>query len=102
MRLEHESLEKVKKDILHIIGKHLNSNQYKVFFFGSRVAGKGDDRSDIDIGIEGEKPVSDDLLMVIKEEIDALPILYKIDLVDFQRTSMKFKQFAKSAIEALN
>mgnify|MGYP001585638065 FL=1 len=102
MRLEHESLEKMKENILYIIGKHLDLNKYQVFFFGSRVAGKGDDRSDIDIGIEGGGPVSDDLLMVIKEEIDALPILYKIDLVDFQRTSMKFKQFAKSAIEILN
>jgi len=49
MRLEHYPIEKLKKEILEIIGKHLDLNKYKIFFFGSRVTGKGNDRSDIDI-----------------------------------------------------
>ena len=51
MRLEHEPIEQFTKDILAIIGRHVDLNEYRVFFFGSRVTGRGDERADIDIGI---------------------------------------------------
>lgn len=102
MRLEHGSEEKLKNDVLQIIGKYLDLSKHKVFVFGSRVTGKGDDRSDIDIGIEGEKDVSLETMGKIKDEIDDLPILYKIDIVDFFQLSDKFKEVAKEKIEIIN
>ena len=69
MRIEHYPLEKLKKEMLDIISKYLNLNEYKIFFFGSRVEGKGNERSDIDIGIEGFGPVPDKAWIEIKEVI---------------------------------
>ncbi|MDO9399418.1 MAG: nucleotidyltransferase domain-containing protein [bacterium] len=99
MFLKHYSTEKLKKEILEIIGKHLDLKKYRVFLFGSRVTGKGDERSDIDIGIEGQEPISLKIMSEIKEEIEELPILYKIDVVDFKTVSSDFKTVAQHNIE---
>jgi len=101
MKLKYYPSEKFKKEILKIIGKYLDLNLYKVFIFGSRVTGKSNERADIDIGIEGPKPVSIRILRKIEEEIERLPTLYKIDVVDFKRTSLKFQKVAKEKIEVL-
>lgn len=101
MRLEHYPKEKFKKEILEIIGKRLDLSKYRVFFFGSRVSGKGTDRSDIDIGIEGPS-IQSRAWFEIEEEIEEFPTLYKIDLVNFQDVSDKFRKVALQTIESLN
>ncbi len=101
MRLEFYSLDKFKKETKDIIGNYLNLDQNKIFFFGSRVMGKGNERSDIDLGIEGEKEISWQVMAKIKEDFENLPILYKIDVVDFKKVSPDFYNLAKQKIEAL-
>ncbi len=101
MKLEHYPLEKLKKEIKEIVGKYLDIGEYKIFFFGSRVTGKGSERSDVDVGIEGSKEVPSVAFMSIKEELEHLPILYKIDLVDFKNLSEEFYSVAKSATEPI-
>lgn len=102
MRLEHESAEHVKRRIREIVGRHLDMNQYQIFFFGSRVQGRGDERSDIDIGIDGPAPVPAAARFAIEDEIDALPILYKMEIVEFKDVSPDFRQEAMKAIEPIN
>lgn len=102
MRLEHQSAEELKTAILAIVGKFLDLKRYRVFFFGSRVSGKSTETSDIDVGIEGSMPVPLDILSKIEEEIEELPTLYKIEIVDFGRVMPKFKEVAKQQIELLN
>ncbi len=102
MRLEHESEKLLKEKILQIVGKYLDLSKYRVFFFGSRVTGKAREASDIDVGIEGKEPVSLRVLNGIREEIEELPVLYKIDVVDFAETNEKFKRVAKEHLELVN
>jgi predicted nucleotidyltransferase len=101
MRLEHYPVEKLKKEIIEIVGRHLDLSEYRVFFFGSRVEGKGDERSDIDIGIEGPSELSGRILGSIKEDIDRLPTLYKIEIVDFKRVSSDFREVALQNVELI-
>ncbi|OGZ32136.1 MAG: hypothetical protein A3H02_03155 [Candidatus Niyogibacteria bacterium RIFCSPLOWO2_12_FULL_41_13] len=101
MRLEYYPVEKLKKEIIGIIGKHLDLNQYAVFFFGSRVAGNNFPRADIDLGVEGPEEVSAEKKLMIEEELDSIPTLYKIDFIDFKRVSEKFKKEAKKIIELI-
>ena len=102
MRLEHYPQEKLKEEILTILQKHLDLEQYRVFFFGSRVEGKGTDRSDIDVGIEGPRAVPFETLENIKAEVERLSTLYKIDIVDFHELPPKFQEVARQHIEILN
>lgn len=102
MRLEYYPEEKLKQEVLGILGKHLDLSKHKVFFFGSRVTNKGTERSDIDIGVEGPKPLPISVLGSIKDEVDALPTLYSIDVVDFTGASDTFRQVAKEKVEYIN
>lgn len=102
MRLEHYPLEKLKKELLDIIGRHLDLTLYRVFFFGSRVEGKGTDRSDIDVGIEGPEPVPFSMLFAIRDEVERIPTLYMIDVVDFRRASDDFREVALQHVEPIS
>jgi predicted nucleotidyltransferase len=102
MRLEHYSQKKLKKEILKIFGKHLNLDLYKIFFFGSRILDKGSERSDIDIGIDGPEEIPAKIMARLKEEIENLPILYKIEIVDFKKVSPEFREVALKKIEIIN
>jgi len=94
MRLEHYPLEKLKKEILEIIGRYADLATHRVFFFGSRVEGTSDERSDIDIGIEGPAPLSQETYMRITDAIKNIATLYKIDVVDFKNVEDDFRAVA--------
>ena len=99
------SQKKIEKDIINIISiisKYLDINSTKVFFFGSRVYGIKNDRSDIDIGIEYKNKINLRILSKIREDIDDLNILYTIDLVDFKDVSENFKTVALKKIIQIN
>ncbi len=102
MRLEHYPIDKLKKELLEIIGKHLDLSKYKLFFFGSRITGKGDDRSDIDVGIEGPDPIPGSTLSLITEEVENIRTLYTIEIVDFKKVSDNFYNVAKQNIKMIN
>jgi predicted nucleotidyltransferase len=101
VKIEFYPKEKLKKEILEIVGKYLDLKKYKVFFFGSRVTGRHDERSDIDIGIEGPERIPLEILSAIREEIDKLPTLYHIDVVDFKSVGKDFYKVAKQNLELI-
>jgi len=102
MNIKHYPLEKLKKQIKEIAEKYLDLSEYKLFLFGSRALNKGDERSDIDIGIEGKEAVPYETMAKIREEAENLQLLYKIDIVDFSKVSDEFKEISKKSIEPIN
>jgi predicted nucleotidyltransferase len=102
MRLEHYPVEKLKREILTIVGHYLNLNEYHVFFFGSRVSKRSDERSDIDVGIEGPAAIPVEVMGNISDELKKLPILYKIEAVDFKKVPSDFRKIAMQAIEPIS
>jgi len=90
-----------KDQIIEIIKKHMTSDHYRVFFFGSRANGKATERSDIDIGIEAEEAVPPGVLSEIKEELDNLRTLNKFDLVEFKKADKNFKEVAMQNMEVI-
>lgn len=102
MRLKNYPVGKLKRELLEIIGRHVDLTEYAVFFFGSRLEARGDERSDIDLGIEGPRPVPDGVLSRIREEIEHLNFLYKIDVVDFRDAAEDFRRVALEKVEWIN
>jgi len=102
MKFKYYPAEKLRKEILDIIGKYLDLKLYKVFFFGSRVTKKNVERSDVDIGIEGPNPVSLSILEKIEGDLENLPTLYKFEIVDFKKVAPNFKKVALKKIEEIN
>jgi uncharacterized protein len=92
MRLEYESEQIITANIVDIIRRYVPDSSYKIFFFGSRVSGGGTYNSDIDVGIEGPKPVGVRIMSNIEDDIEELRTMFKIDVVDFANVSEKFKE----------
>lgn len=67
-------IDEVLQGVVNICKKYLAT---EVVLFGSRAKGTARERSDIDIAISGVSDIDG-----LQEEIDDLPTLYKIDLVD--------------------
>lgn len=62
-----------------------------IYIFGSRAIGNAKENSDFDIGILSREKISFNLLGRIEDEIDELPTLKSIDIIDINRTSPEFK-----------
>ena len=74
---------------------------YKVFLFGSRATGTNKERSDFDIGILGDEPISLKTFYMIGDFIDELPTLYKFDWVDMNRAALALRENALKHMEVL-
>lgn len=74
---------------------------HKVFLFGSRASGKSGRRSDFDVGVIGEAPLPLKAFYKIEDKFDDLPTLYRIDWVDFNRTSERFRERAMKHVRVL-
>lgn len=101
MNLQHYPAEKLTAALLAIVGRRLDLAKYRLFYFGSRVTNKGDDHSDIDVGVEGPAPVPAAIFDDIKKDLENLPVVYKIDFVDFASVSEDFKKVALARIEVI-
>ena len=102
MQISFYPKEKLISDLKRVVGKYLDTKNYHLFFFGSRVSGKGNERSDIDVGLEGPTPVPWNILGKIREDLDEIPTLYKIELIDFGHADTDFKKVAKQSIEPID
>lgn len=101
MNLEHYQIEKIKKEIREIVSRYLDTTLYHVFFFGSRVSGNCNERSDIDIGIEGPTRIPSSAFINILEDVENIPTMYKIEVVDFKRVPNEFRHVALKKIEVI-
>lgn len=102
MKIKHLPKTQLKIMVRGAVAKYLPLSQYHLFFFGSRARGNANLRSDIDIGIEGKRKIPAGIKLAIEDELENLPFLYKLDLVDFKRVSPTFKKEALKFIEKIN
>ena len=83
-------VELVKKITL----KNLSNINVEVFLFGSRANRSELDKSDIDIGILGNKKVSNKIVNKLYEELEESIVPYHIDIIDFFNVDKNFKRLA--------
>ena len=67
---------------------------YKVVLFGSRASRNHRARSDFDIGVIGDAPLSLKTYYRISDFLESLPTLYRIDWVDLNRAMDKLRENA--------
>jgi predicted nucleotidyltransferase len=66
----------------------------RIFLFGSRASGRGKPRSDIDLGIDVGHPLAAEVMVSLREVFESLPVLEKVDLVDFAAVGPEFRELA--------
>ena len=96
---------KRRQQILYWIKKVLDENlsgiSYNAFIFGSQANKSILGRSDIDIGITSDDMITTLQLSGICADIEELPMLYRIDVVDFGKVDDAFKSVALKNVEML-
>lgn len=92
--------KKVLKQVKEIISNHLPDG-YRMMIFGSWAKGKALKNSDLDIGILGKEPVPWSSMVKISQEIENLPTLRSIDVVDLNAVEENFKNKVLEHAQAL-
>jgi len=87
-------------EIMHRNAEKLKG--HKVYLFGSRAMGAARERSDFDIGVSGTHALPLPVFFDIEDQLEALPTLYKIDWMDFNRASEHFRKRAMQHTELLH
>lgn len=101
MNLPEDLRARIEAWIRDELAKFILLSEYDLFFFGSRTTAVSPSTSDIDVGIKkkagGSLPPG--VLSHMQEYVRELPILYKIDFVDFGTVSEAFAKTALKTIE---
>jgi len=82
-----EVIEKIKQ----ILKRDLPEG-YRIYLFGSWAKGNAEERSDIDIAILGDQELDWKTFLKIKEKIEDIPTLRKIDVVDLKVVGRQFRE----------
>ncbi|MGB3940171.1 MAG: nucleotidyltransferase domain-containing protein [Candidatus Manganitrophaceae bacterium] len=91
----------VTDSVVRAVKRHLPFRHYRVFYFGSRVSGGATRRSDYDVGLDAGEKIPLEVMAGIREEIEEIPVLQKIDLVDFRAVPEAFARQAMEKIEMI-
>ncbi len=84
-----------------ILDKNLSRFAFNAFIFGSQANLPVLKRADIDIGIIADQKIPTHLMARISADIEELPMLFNIDLVDFYEVDDRFRSIALQNIEQL-
>jgi predicted nucleotidyltransferase len=87
------NIDEILRQAALIVADELEAG-YRLFLFGSRAKGTGNDKSDIDIGIISDTRITGRQLLAIQEKLEQIPTLLKIDVVDFNSVDDEFKMIA--------
>lgn len=98
MNREEEILSEIRAR-LSALAEELRGHQ--VYLFGSRAAGTARARSDFDIGVTGLRPLTDEVYVRLQDAMDGIETLYRIDVVDLQRVSERFRTVAQQKMQLL-
>jgi predicted nucleotidyltransferase len=69
---------------------------HQVFLIGSRANGRARPRSDFDLGVIGPEALPLKTFHEIEDALENLPTLYRIDWVDLNGVSDRFRRMALS------
>jgi len=81
--------EEIINKVISILVEKLNPK--KILLFGSRAKGENTRHADFDFAVDHRKPDLNDV-RTIKEEIEIIAGLYKVDLVFLENVDAKFKE----------
>lgn len=84
------------KAIVGALKKRIPAAHFRVILFGSRAEGRAREGSDYDIAIDAEEKISFSALSKLEADLEDLPTLAKVDLVDLRTAGQGITQAART------
>lgn len=79
---------------LKALGQKYQARGVDLFLFGSFARTDWRENSDLDLGLEWRRPNSQELFRELCKDVDDLPTIRKVDLVDFSKASQGWREIA--------
>lgn len=93
--------KKVLKEAVRIMRRYLPEDEYRIVLFGSWTKETAHAASDLDIGIVGPRKIDAATLLRIRDEVERIPTLRGIDVVDFADADERFRNAALRTAQSL-
>jgi|APFre7841882590_1041340.scaffolds.fasta_scaffold50099_2 predicted nucleotidyltransferase len=90
-KMKEQDIQPILTRIVQVIRRYLPAESHRILLFGSWATLEAAPTSDIDIAIEGATAVDSTVMSEIHEEIDKLPTLRKIQIIDIQQVHDRFR-----------
>jgi len=90
----HPRIRKLLKDIVELTERHVKT-PFKLYIFGSFATGKATYTSDLDIALETAEPLSKTDLLNLKDKIQSLRTLRKIDFIYLNTAPERVRKLVK-------
>jgi predicted nucleotidyltransferase len=90
-KMKEQDIQPILTRIVQVIRRYLPAESHRILLFGSWATLEAAPTSDIDIAIEGVTAVDSTVMWEIHEEIDKLPTLRKIQIIDIQQVHDRFR-----------
>ena len=91
--------ERLIEELKEVVTKFLSDYDVKVILFGSRARKDYHTGSDVDIGLIPYSVLDQTILTLLREKVEQLNIPYKVEIIDFSKTSESFqKEALKEAV----
>jgi len=97
LQLEEKHLNTVRQ----IVEQHVDARVWQPIIFGSRASGNASKYSDIDIGFLGPRPMSQQVLYRVMDDLEESDLPYKVDVVDFFEVEEDFRRIALKSYERI-
>ena len=89
--MKERDIRPILTRIVQVIRRYLPEESHRILLFGSWATLEAAPTSDIDIAIEGATTVDSTVMSEIHEEIDKLPTLRKIQVIDIHQAHDRFR-----------
>ena len=99
--MKERDIRPILTRIVQVIRRYLPDESHRILLFGSWATLEAAPTSDIDIAIAGATAVDPTVMSEILEEIDTLPTLRKIQIIDVQHVHDRFRDHILSQGQVL-
>lgn len=101
MRPDSKRIKELIRNVVEIIEKYIPDKPYRLYIFGSRAKGNNFAHSDLDLALEVDG-LSRGRFQQIKREVNEIPTLYSIDLIDLNDVEEGFRNLIEKDMELVS
>ena len=91
-KANRQDVQPLLEKVIRVVCDRIMEEGLQVYLFGSWAQGRALAESDLDIALDAGKPIESVVLLSIINDVDDIPTLRKVDVVDLQALDQAFRR----------